>query len=90
MNNIYYTDYCIVISCRFETENKIKAEENAIVKNPNTINEGIASSGFYEYIGPDGFKYHVDYTADENGFRPKLKRLDTPYSGKWEYIKVNN
>ncbi|KAJ0182646.1 hypothetical protein K1T71_002015 [Dendrolimus kikuchii] len=73
----------------FETENKIRAEEKAVLKNPNTIDEGIASQGFYEYIGPDGFMYRVDYTADENGFRPKVKRLETPYSGKWTLEKVN-
>ncbi|XP_026732128.1 endocuticle structural glycoprotein SgAbd-2-like [Trichoplusia ni] len=73
----------------FETENKIRAEEKAVLKNPNTIDEGIASQGFYEYIGPDGFMYRVDYTADEKGFRPTVKRLATPYSGKWIYEKVN-
>lgn len=73
----------------FETENKIRAEEKAVLKNPNTVDEGIASKGFYEYIGPDGFMYRVDYTADEKGFRPSVKRLETPYSGKWIYEKVN-
>ncbi|XP_049881093.1 larval cuticle protein LCP-22-like isoform X2 [Pectinophora gossypiella] len=73
----------------FETENKIRAKENAVLKNPNSLDEGIASKGFYEYIGPDGFMYRVDYTADENGFRPKVKRLETPYSGKWVVEKVN-
>lgn len=77
------------VCCSFETENKIRAEEKAVLKNPNTIDEGIASKGFYEYIGPDGFMYRVDYTADENGFRPTVKRLETPYSGKWIYEKVN-
>lgn len=81
-------DYFHII-CSFETENKIRAKENAVLKNANTIDEGIASTGFYEYIGPDGFMYRVDYTADENGFRPKLKRLETPYSGKWVLEKVN-
>ncbi|KAL0851341.1 hypothetical protein ABMA28_007161 [Loxostege sticticalis] len=73
----------------FETENKIRAEEKAYIKNPNTEDEGIASSGFYEYIGPDGFLYRVDYTADENGFRPVQRRIETPYSGKWVLKKVN-
>ncbi|XP_022117537.2 larval cuticle protein LCP-22 [Pieris rapae] len=73
----------------FETENKIRGKEEAILKNPNTIDEGIASKGFYEYIGPDGFMYRVDYTADENGFRPKVKRLETQYSGKWVLEKNN-
>lgn len=59
-----------------------------MLKNANTPEEGIASSGFYEYIGPDGFKYRVDYTADEKGFIPRMKRLETPYSGKWVLEKV--
>lgn len=73
----------------FETENKIRAEEKAVIKNKNEPNEGIASAGFYEYIGPDGYLYRVDYTADDKGFRPKLRRLETKYSGKWVREKIN-
>ncbi|CAK1601815.1 unnamed protein product [Parnassius mnemosyne] len=85
-NHVYNEDK---YDFNFETENKIRAKENAILKHPNSVDGGTASSGFYEYLGPDGFMYRVDYTADENGFRPKVKRIETPYSGKWVLEKVN-
>lgn len=72
----------------YETENSILAEENAKLKNIGDKDEGIASAGYYQYIGPDGYLYRVDYTADENGFRPKVTRLTTKYSGKHEYVRV--
>ncbi|KAJ2947751.1 hypothetical protein O0L34_g9529 [Tuta absoluta] len=68
---------------QFKTENKIRAEEDAI-----TQRDGTAAKGFYEYIGPDGFMYRVDYTADERGFQPKMRRIETPYSGKWVLEKI--
>ncbi|CAG9785090.1 unnamed protein product [Diatraea saccharalis] len=54
----------------YETENGINAEEAGAVGSGGT-----KARGFYEYIGDNGLKYRVDYTADENGFRPNGAHL---------------
>lgn len=54
----------------FETENGIAAEEVGSNNGAGTI-----ARGFYEYVGDDGRKYRVDYTADENGFHPSGAHL---------------
>lgn len=50
------------------TDNGISAGESGVVEAGE--NGGTRVTGFYEYIGADGLKYRVDYTADENGFHP--------------------
>lgn len=61
---------------RYETENGIHYSETGALKS----DAGIAAIGSYQYRGENGQVISVSYTADENGYRPKvtieLFRLD--------------
>lgn len=53
----------------YQTDNGLVAEESGAVE-PSVNGGGTRVRGFYQYVGSDGLTYRVDYTADENGFRP--------------------
>ncbi len=40
------------------------------------MSDGQRVTGSYGYTGPDGVYRHVEYTADENGFRAKIKTTE--------------
>ncbi|XP_038211446.1 uncharacterized protein LOC119831949 [Zerene cesonia] len=59
-------------SYSFDTSNGIHADESG------TADAGVRAEGSYSYIGDDGILYKIEYTADENGFRPRGSHLPTP------------
>lgn len=72
----------------YETENGIRAAEDAHLENKN-INAGtMKKSGFYEYQGDDGKTYRVDYVADENGYRAQVKIKTFFYKLKCDVNRV--
>ncbi|XP_066139267.1 flexible cuticle protein 12-like [Euwallacea fornicatus] len=59
----------------FETSNGISQQEEGELTNPGSENESIAVRGSFQYTGPDGVVYQVNYVADDNGFQPQGAHL---------------
>lgn len=56
----------------YETEDGQVREEMGIIMNPGTPNEELLVMGRYSYTGNDENVYTVMYTADKNGYRPRV------------------
>lgn len=61
-------------SFSFETEDGMKRSEAG----KHMESGGMIQTGSWEYVGPDGQIYKIEYIADENGFRPTGDHLPTP------------
>lgn len=59
----------------YETANNIEAQEQGRLDNAGSDAEVLRAVGYYQYVGEDGQTYRVDYTADENGFRPRVSNF---------------
>ncbi|XP_017003550.2 endocuticle structural glycoprotein SgAbd-8 [Drosophila takahashii] len=57
-------------SWEFGTSNGIDAQENGL--------GGVQAVGSVRYTAPDGSPIQLEYTADENGYRPTGAHLPTP------------
>lgn len=63
----------------YETNNGISAHEQGYTKNAgHKEHETQVAEGYYSYVGKDGKKITVHYSADENGFRAQGDHLPTP------------
>lgn len=65
-------------SYSYETGNGISAQEEGHLVNAGSQSEAESVRGSFSYTGPDGQQYSIQYTADENGFRPVGAHLPTP------------
>ncbi|XP_059060033.1 endocuticle structural glycoprotein SgAbd-5-like [Achroia grisella] len=58
---------------KYEQSDKTKHEQTGLLKNADGLNPFVIAKGFYEWISPENKKYHVQYEADENGYRSELE-----------------
>ncbi|XP_072949052.1 larval cuticle protein LCP-17-like [Epargyreus clarus] len=55
----------------YETANKITAQADGVVKNPNSDNPTLEVRGSYAYVSPDGTPVETTYIANEGGYQPQ-------------------
>lgn len=60
----------------YDISNGIQRSEIGNFVDKGTENEHLKVHGFYSFVSPDGKRYIVSYTADENGFVPVIKIED--------------
>ncbi|KAL1376140.1 hypothetical protein pipiens_004492 [Culex pipiens pipiens] len=66
----------VINKLRYELSDGRQVQQKATVKMLPDGTKLLVVEGFYSYVGPDGVKYSVHYTADENGYHPKLMTGD--------------
>lgn len=57
---------------RYETDNGITYAEEGNVADIASNTSSLVSQGNYKYYAPNGALISVTYTADENGYRPRV------------------
>ncbi|EAT46367.1 AAEL002458-PA [Aedes aegypti] len=60
------------ISWGYRLSNGQEVEQTILTTILDDGREALEIEGSYRYVGPDGIEYGVEYTADENGYRPTI------------------
>ncbi|XP_028163703.1 endocuticle structural protein SgAbd-6-like isoform X1 [Ostrinia furnacalis] len=59
----------------FEQSDGTKQERRGLLKDEGREGKFLAVAGSYEWVGPDGVRYVVRYTADDNGYRTVVEQI---------------
>merc|ERR1719244_2190425 len=85
-NNLMKTDGSYKFS--YSTSNGVSRSESGLV-----TKQGYQVTGSYQYTGPDGVRYTVEFVADELGYRPKISKSTevnaSPRRGRTLLLKPN-
>ncbi|XP_045764455.1 flexible cuticle protein 12-like isoform X1 [Maniola jurtina] len=57
----------------FEQSDGTKQEQQGELRNAGLENEAIAVKGVYSWIAPNGYRYTVVYTADDEGYKSEIE-----------------
>ena len=57
---------------RYELSDGTSRSEQGVLQNAGTENEFLLVTGTFQWTAPDGQVTQVSYTADENGYHPKV------------------
>nr|AYA49880.1 cuticular protein 8 [Leptinotarsa decemlineata] len=74
----------------FETSDGISRQEVGEIANAETEHEFVKVLGSFSYLGPDGVRYEVRYTADDQGFHPEGDHIKVPPFVPWIHHHHHN